>query len=68
MPDETNVDSFVLRFVREAPATEACSDGLAWRGMIRHVQTSRERAFLRWADALTFISEFVDLHQEQPHD
>lgn len=68
MPDETNVDSFVLRFVREAPVIEARPDGLTWHGMVRHVQTNRERAFVRWTDALSFICEFVDLREELSHE
>lgn len=68
MLDETNVDSFVVRFVREASIPVADIDGPAWRGLIRHVQSNRERPFLLWTDALAFISEFVDLQQELPHD
>lgn len=68
MPDETNVDSFVLRFVREAPMLDAHVADPAWRGVIRHVQSNRERPFLRWEDAQAFISEFIDLRQEHPHD
>ncbi len=68
MPEETNVDSFVLRFVREASAAEVQGQGSAWRGVIRHVQTNRERSFTRWADALTFIREFVDLCEEPPDE
>ncbi len=68
MPDETNVDSFVLRFVRETPASDVRAEAQAWRGMIRHVQSNRERPFLRWTDALAFIAEYVDLRQEHPHD
>lgn len=68
MPEETNVDSFVLRFVRETSAGETKAQSPAWRGIIRHVQTNRERSFTRWADALTFISEYVDLHEELAHE
>lgn len=67
MPDETNVDSFVLRFVWEGPASEVRPEGPTWRGVIRHVQSNRERAFMRWTDALSFMSEFVDLREELPH-
>lgn len=68
MPEEINVDSFVLRFVREAPVADVRADEQAWRGMIRHVQSNRERSFLRWTDALAFISEFIDLRQEHLDD
>lgn len=68
MPEETNVDSFVLRFVREATTDKAQGQGATWRGVIRHVQTNRERSFTRWADALAFIREYVDLCEEPPHE
>lgn len=68
MPEETNVDSFVLRFVREGSAAEGQGQGPMWRGIIRHVQSNRERPFTRWADALTFICEYVDLREESSHE
>jgi len=68
MPEETSVDSFVLRFVREGSAVEGYGQGPRWRGVIRHVQSNRERSFTRWADALTFIREYIDLHEELPHE
>jgi hypothetical protein len=58
-PGEPNLDSFVLRFVR------AAETGAPWHGVIRHVQSNRERAFNRWADALSFIREFVSIDQER---
>jgi hypothetical protein len=54
---EPNLDSFVLRFVR---ATETPSH---WHGVIRHVQSNRERAFNRWGDAVAFIGEFVSVEE-----
>ena len=54
-PADPNLDSFVLRFVRQ-PAEGA---GPGWHGVIRHVQSNRERAFNRWEDAVKFINEFV---------
>ena len=54
-PADPNLDSFVLRFVRQ-PA-EGADPG--WHGVIRHVQSNRERAFNRWEDAVKFINEFV---------
>ncbi len=54
---EPNLDSFVLRFV------QAPQGGAHWHGMIRHVQSNRERAFNRWGDAVAFISEFVSVEE-----
>jgi hypothetical protein len=72
---EPNLDSFVLRFVRSgepaqpagAPKNspggpESTAPG-SWHGVIRHVQSNRERAFSRWADAVAFISEFVSVQE-----
>jgi hypothetical protein len=75
---EPNLDSFVLRFVRSGePATSGAAahraqphgvndgtQGGSWHGVIRHVQSNRERAFSRWADATAFIGEFVDLREQ----
>jgi hypothetical protein len=55
---ENNLDSFVLRFVREADDAPRL---IAWHGVIRHVQSNRERAFNRWTDAVSFINEFVEI-------
>jgi hypothetical protein len=52
---EPNLDSFVLRFVR--------ADGAGWHGVIRHVQSNRERAFNRWGDAVSFINDFVCIEE-----
>ena len=54
---EPNLDSFVLRFVQAPQA------GAHWHGVIRHVQSNRERAFNRWGDAVAFISEFVSVEE-----
>ncbi len=74
-PAEPNLDSFVLRFVsnREGPSVRAgaesgSDDGcgaVGWHGVIRHVQTNRERAFSRWTDAVAFISEFVHVGENK---
>ena len=69
--EETRLDSFVLRFVQDVRA--AADDGplrfaAPWRGLIRHVQSNRARAFTRWPDALAFIGEFVVLHEELTHE
>jgi hypothetical protein len=56
---ENSLDSFVLRFVHGAD--DASRPTAAWHGVIRHVQSNRERAFNRWGDAVSFINEFVDI-------
>lgn len=72
---EPNLDSFVLRFVRNGETASATSLSGAspertaarpanWHGVIRHVQSNRERVFNRWADAVAFIGEFVDVHAQ----
>lgn len=60
---ESSLDSFVLRFVRspEAPPHSAAP----WHGVIRHIQSNRERAFNRWEDAVKFINEFIDIAAEE---
>lgn len=79
---EPNLDSFVLRFVRSGePAQPGAAPQYShrppengapgsWHGVIRHVQSNRERVFSRWADAVAFISEFVNVQEsgapEQP--
>jgi len=52
---ETAVTSFVVRFMQEDPADDA------WRGFIRHVQTSQEIHFSRIEDALGFMDQFVKI-------
>jgi hypothetical protein len=55
---ESSLDSFVLRFVHGA---DDAPRPVVWHGVIRHVQSNRERAFNRWGDAVSFINEFVDI-------
>jgi hypothetical protein len=63
MESEANLTSFVLRFVSDqAPADQAAG---AWHGVIRHVQTNQERAFTRWAEAVTFIQQYIELNDER---
>ena len=60
---ETNVVSFVLRFVFEEPPGGAARPIADWHGVIRHVQSDAERSFTRWADAVAFIEQYVSVHQ-----
>jgi len=61
---ESSLDSFVLRFVRMGDDPTRPTG--AWYGVIRHVQSNRERAFNRWADAVDFIGEFVRIVEGEP--
>jgi hypothetical protein len=68
---ETRLVSFVLRFVYEEPPpagetpSQAAEDAPpGWHGSIRHVQSNAERHFTRWADALGFMSEYVEIKEE----
>ncbi len=69
MDREPKLVSFVLRFVYEG-APEGTPEGdanasaaPAWHGVIRHVQSSAERHFVRWEEAMGFIGEYVDVGQ-----
>jgi hypothetical protein len=61
MPSQTDVVSFVLRFVQETTNSPAASAKANWYGLIRHVQTDNEERFTCLADLITFISRYVDL-------
>lgn len=62
-----NVVSFVLRFTQPTP-TEATSTGLAWYGLLRHVETNDQIHFTRIEEALAFLARYVDLQQAPPED
>jgi len=61
MPTETNLHSFVLRFVTDLPDGDRASAPAAWHGVVRHVQSDEERPFVQWSDAVAFIAQYVDL-------
>lgn len=63
MTPETNLVSFVLRFVYDQPTGEATVLATRWHGVVRHVQSSEELHFSRWADAVAFIERFAQLDQ-----
>jgi hypothetical protein len=63
MPD-TEVNSFVIRFVQESPFQNNIYGHRPWRGTIRHVQSSQEQRFTQIKDALEFMQEFLDLNQD----
>jgi hypothetical protein len=64
MPSQTNIASFVLRFVHET-ATDATTDPARtdWHGVIKHVQTNKEQHFTCFADAVAFIAQYVTLDE-----
>ncbi len=61
MTVETTVVSFVIRFVYDAPADRSAGLASGWHGFIRHVQSDEERHFTRWADAASFMAQYVKL-------
>jgi hypothetical protein len=60
MPN-TAVTSFVIRFKQEQPSVHAAPP---WRGLIRHVQTSREIHFTKIDEALDFMAQFVEIDEQ----
>jgi hypothetical protein len=58
--DSPRVQSFVLRFVQDAPQDGAAS-APAWRGVIVNVQSNTEVNFTEFADAVAFIARDVPL-------
>jgi hypothetical protein len=69
MESEANLTSFVLRFVfdqsLETTESAVAPIGQAWHGVIRHVQTNQERHFMRWAEAVAFVEQYIDLGEER---
>jgi len=61
MPPQTNVASFVLRFVQETTDDATDPPRTDWRGVIKYVQTNEEQHFTRLADAIAFIASYVNL-------
>ncbi len=63
MPSQTNIASFVVRFVQETTDGIAEPPQAGWHGIIRHVQTNDEQHFARLADAIAFIARYVKLDE-----
>ncbi|MFN2221077.1 MAG: hypothetical protein PVH65_00215 [Chloroflexota bacterium] len=77
---ETDVDSFILRFVqvRDAIARDATMPdpqdkqqdngptAVPWHGVIRHVQSKEEIRFTQIEDALRFVANYVQLTANIP--
>jgi len=60
-PPETQLTSFVLRFIYEEPPTLPLAPVAEWRGVLRHVQSNTEIQFTRWEEAAAFIAQYVRL-------
>ena len=60
MTSETpRVESFVVRFVQDAPGNDASN----WRAVVVHVQTNEEKNFTDFADAVAFIARYVPIEK-----
>ena len=55
--DSPRVESFVLRFVQDAPEEGASQLHV----VVVHVQTNEEKVFTDFADAVAFIARYVPL-------
>jgi hypothetical protein len=55
------VESFVLRFVQDAPENKAHG----WHAVAVHVQTNEEKTFTDFADAVAFIARYVPIGEFQ---
>lgn len=54
--------SFVIRFVQDKPIL---GERVAFRGVIRHIQTDRELSFSNWEDAQVFMEKFVQIRNSK---
>jgi hypothetical protein len=63
MPPQTNIVSFVLRFVQETKDIKPESPSASWHGVIKHVQTNEEQHFTHLADAIAFMARYVNLEE-----
>ncbi len=69
MPGETpRVESFVVRFVHDAPEERRAPGTPGWHGVIVHVQSNEERPFIKIADAVAFMSRFVGIGELPPSE
>jgi hypothetical protein len=61
---ETNISSFLIRFVDVAQSTHEAAP--AYRGVIRHIQSGDEVSFSRWVEATDFIQRFFPIDDLDP--
>lgn len=65
---ETDVDSFIVRFVQEKSPRNG-PPAAPWYGVIRHVQSKEQIRFTQIEDALQFVSNYVELVENaSPND
>ena len=64
---QTDVDSFIMRFVRERSRSDDPT-AATWHGVIRHVQSKEEIRFTRIEDALHFVANYVESIEDEPGD
>ncbi len=55
------VESFVLRFVADAPDQGVSAETRGWHGVVVHVQSDQEKHFTNLADAIAFIARYVPI-------
>ncbi len=60
MAETPCISSFVIRIIEESNPQSASS---TYRGIIRHIQTEQEISFTCWDDGVSFIQQFVPIHQ-----
>jgi len=68
MSSETQLISFVVRFVTDAvssAATDEAARPSEWHGVIRHVQSDAECHFTRWEEAGAFVARYLNLDREE---
>ena len=53
--------SFIIRFVVETPQEDGSQP--AYRGTVRHIQSSEEMNFNDWTEAVAFMSRFVPIQE-----
>ncbi len=58
--DSPQVESFVLRFVQDAP-NDGADSVRQWHAVVVHVQTNEEKTFTDFADAVAFIARYVQI-------
>ncbi len=62
---ETDVDSFIVRFVQEKNRSDSPT-AATWHGIIRHVQSKEEIRFTRIEEALRFVATYVEIDEGGP--